>query len=61
MPPEKRTRHEKQLENDLRSMHQLCGHQLCKIQRLQARISTLEMKVAAYAELLKRAQKAQKV
>lgn len=54
MPPEKRTRHEKQLENDLRSMHQLCGFQLEKIKRLQATIAKLERRLNA-------AQDAQKV
>jgi len=39
------TRNEKQLENDLRAMRQLCGYQLEKIERLKDKVALLEHKV----------------
>ena len=54
MPPKPATRHEKQLENDLRAMRQLCGFQLRKIEQLKKKIASLERRLNA-------AQDAQKV
>ena len=40
------TRREKQLENELLSMTKLCGYQLVKIKRLQAKIARLEKQIS---------------
>ena len=40
------TRRERELEAQLRSLRELCGWQLAKIKRLQAKIAQLEKQLA---------------